>query len=165
MLSNNRMTQNYGRVLITCIYDKKETGFSQIPVYTKEEYMTQLKIKDKNQGGLCELVEPYFDLYPKGDFDYSIFDEFEADIQRIYNNLLSKKCIVNISGREPREEEWRGKVSLKHSRRYYIQARITYTNIPFVFEEYFKNIKILLMIVFIAIIAVYLFHFQHEKEI
>ena len=137
----------YNRVLITNIYDKKE-NFTKYPVETEEEYLNQLKLRDIKQGGLCELVglkefqvKPYFDLDPKGDFDYSIFDEFEADIQRIYNNLLSKECIVNISGREPREEEWRGKVSLKHSRRYYVQARISYFNIPIIFEELFKKYK------------------------
>ena len=51
MLKYNRM-ENFGRVLITCIYDKIETGLSQIPVYTEKEYMKQLKIKDKNQGGI-----------------------------------------------------------------------------------------------------------------
>ena len=84
----------YNRVLITNIYDKKE-NFTKYPVETEEEYLNQLKLRDIKQGGLCELVglkefqvKPYFDLDPKGDFDYSIFDEFEADIQRIYNNLL-----------------------------------------------------------------------------
>ena len=30
---------NFGRVLTTCIYDKKENGLSQIPVYAEEEYL------------------------------------------------------------------------------------------------------------------------------
>ena len=142
MLSNNRMTQNYGRVLITCIYDKKETGFSQIPVYTKEEYMTQLKIKDKNQGGLCELVglkeyqvKPYFDLDPKGDFDYSRFDDFENDLVRICKDLGIEDVEVYVSCREPREEGGQ----IKHSRRFYVNARISYFNIPIVFKELFDN--------------------------
>ena len=58
-------------MLITCIYDVKETGLSQIPDYTEEEYMKQHAIKGKTQGGLCELVgmkdyqvKPNFDLEP-----------------------------------------------------------------------------------------------------
>ena len=137
----------YNRVLITNIFDKKD-NFEKYPVFTDEEYLQQLKIRDIKKGGLCELVglkdfqvKPYFDLDPKGNFNYSIFDEFEADIHRIYNNLLSKECIINIAGREPREEEWRGEITIKHSRRYYIQARISYFNIPLIFDELFKKYK------------------------
>ena len=134
--------ENFGRVLITCIYDKIETGLSQIPVYTEEEYMKQLKIKDKNQGGLCELVglkeyqvKPYFDLDPKGEFDYARFDEFEADVKQIYHALVAKQGVVNLAGREPRVECDK----LKHSRRYYLEARISYFNIPIVFKELFEK--------------------------
>ena len=51
------MTQNFGRVLITNIWDTKEKGLSQIPVFTEEEYMTQLKIQDKSQDFLCKNVK------------------------------------------------------------------------------------------------------------
>lgn len=149
MLANNRMTQNYGRVLITCIFDKVETGLTQIPVYTEEEYMKQLGIKDKKQGGLCELVglkeyqvKPYFDLDPKGDFDYSKFDEFEADVKRIYKDLTGKEGIVNVSGREAREEVGlKGEKPIKHSRRFYLNARISYFNIPILFKELLEKYK------------------------
>lgn len=136
------MTQNFGRVLLTNIFDTKVKGFSKVPVYTDEEYMVELNSREKTSSGLCELVglnefqvKPYFDLDPKDNFDYSIFDEFENDIKVIYNNY------VGISGREPREEIWRGKTTLKHSRRYYLKARITYSNIPIVFKELFEKYK------------------------
>ena len=139
---------NFERVLITNIFDKKENGFTKCPVSTEEDYLKELKNRDKNQGGLCELVglkefqvKPYFDLDPKGDIDYSIFDEIETDMKRIYNDLTSKECIVNNSGREPREEEWRGEKFIKHSRRYYILARISYFNIPIIFKELFEKYK------------------------
>ena len=121
-MSNNRdkqMTQNFGRVLLTNIKDTKVKGFSKVPVFTKEEYMVELNRREKTSSGLCEFVglseyqvKPYFDLDPKDDFDYSVFDDFENDIKRICD------ADVGISGREPREEEWRGKTSLKHSRRF-----------------------------------------------
>ena len=142
------MTQTYERVLITNIWDTKEKGLSQIPVFTEEEYMKQLKIQDKSHGGLCELVglkeyqvKPYFDLDPKGEFDYAIFDEFEKDINRIYYDLVAKEGTINVGEREPREEEWRGKQIIKHSRRYYLNAKISYFNIPIVFKELFEKYK------------------------
>ena len=142
------MTQTYERVLITNIWDTKEKGLSQIPVFTEEEYMKQLKIQDKSQGGLCELVglkeyqvKPYFDLDPKGEFDYAIFDEFEKDIKRIYYDLVAKEGIINVGEREPREEEWRGNQIIKHSRRYYLNAKISYFNIPIVFKDLFEKYK------------------------
>lgn len=145
MLSNNRtdkMTQNFGRVLLTNIKDTKMKGFTKQPVFTEEEYMVELNRREKTSSGLCEFVglseyqvKPYFDLDPKDDFDYSVFDDFENDIKRICD------ADVGISGREPREEEWRGKTSLKHSRRFYLKARITYTNIPVVFKEIFDKYK------------------------
>ena len=70
-----RMTQNFGRVLISNIYDRK----IRVEVRDEKAYMEQHKIRNKNQGGLCEIVglkeyqvKPYFDLDPKGEFDYSI---------------------------------------------------------------------------------------------
>lgn len=144
-MSNNRdkqMTQNFGRVLLTNIKDTKVKGFSKVPVFTEEEYMVELNRREKTSSGLCEFVglseyqvKPYFDLDPKDDFNYSVFDDFENDIKRICD------ADVGISGREAREEEWRGKTSLKHSRRFYLKARITYTNIPVVFKEIFDKYK------------------------
>lgn len=142
MLGNNRMSQNFGRVLLTNIKDTKVKGFSKVPVYTEEEYMVELAKREKTSSGLCEFVglsefqvKPYFDLDPKDDIDYSIFDEFENDIKKICNKE------VFISGRDPREEEWRGKITVKHSRRFYLKARITYSNIPIVFKELFDKYK------------------------
>lgn len=139
---------DFQRVLITNIYDRKEKGFTKYPVYTEEEYMQELKKRNKNQGGLCELVgleelqvKPYFDLDPKGDFNYSIFDDFEADVKIIYLKLVSKEAVVNVAGREPREETSRGLTIIKHSRRYYIEAKISYFNIPIVFKELFEKYK------------------------
>ena len=39
MLPDNKKMSNFGRVLTTCIYDKKETWLSKIPVYSEEEYL------------------------------------------------------------------------------------------------------------------------------
>ena len=135
----NKMTQNFGRVLITNIFDTLEKGLSRIPITTEEDYKKYLK---SNKGAMCELVglkefqlKPYFYLDPKDDFDYAIFDEFENDIKKIYDND------VYIAGREPRKEEWRGKETIKHSRRFYLKARITYSNIPIVFKELFDKYK------------------------
>ena len=114
-------------MLISYIYDKKENGFTKYPAYTEEDYMKEHKKRDKNQGGLCEIVgleefqvKSYFDLDPKGDFDYSVFNGFEVDIKRIYYNLVSKEGVVNVAEREPREEEFRELNVIKHSRRYYL---------------------------------------------
>lgn len=149
MLSNNRtekMTQNFGRVLLSSLYKHKDNlkkDIKQIREYvrTTEDYIDCFKKYDKFQGGLCELVgldefqvKPYFDLDPKGkDFDYSIFDEFESDIKKIYNSEIF------IAGRDPREGEWRGETVIKHSRRFYVKARITYTNIKVVFKPLFEK--------------------------
>ena len=58
-------TQNFNRVLI-CNIRKRDT---RIPVKTEEEYMKELKTKNKQTGGLCEIVglkeyqvKPYFDV-------------------------------------------------------------------------------------------------------
>ena len=143
---NNRMTQNFGRVLISSVYakidnPKKDIKMVRVPVRTEEEYMEQHKKYNKNHGGLCEIVgldefqvKPYFDLDPKGDFDYSIIDSFCEDIKSIYD------ADIFISGREPREEKGlKGKTIIKHSRRIYLKARISYYNIPIVFKKLFDK--------------------------
>ena len=77
MLGNNRMTQKFGRVLISDKHNQERLSISN-----KEDYQIQ---KDLRQGYFYEIVglseyqvKPYFDLDPRGEFDYSIFDEFEA---------------------------------------------------------------------------------------
>mgnify|MGYP003348566799 FL=1 len=57
--------ENFGRVLISSIF-KRDT---RIEIYDEETYMGTLKIMNKNQGGLCEIVgltnyqgKPYFDI-------------------------------------------------------------------------------------------------------
>ena len=95
MLSNNRMlnNQNFGRVLISSIY-KRDT---RVSVETEAEYMEQFELKNKNHGGLCEIVgldeyqvKPYFDVDGKDksneNFDESIINNICDDIQAIYND-------------------------------------------------------------------------------
>jgi len=129
---------NFGRVLTTCIYDKKKenggNGFSQIPIYTEEEYMQEFDKRNK-KGGFCEIVglkdyqvKPYFDIDPRGDFDYSIIDEIKKYINEIVNDVE-----IFEGRREPREEN--GKI--KHSIRLYLKARISYNNIPILFKDLF----------------------------
>ena len=140
------MTQIFGRVLISSVYakidnPKKDIKMVRVPVRTEEEYMEQHKKYNKNHGGLCEIVgldefqvKPYFDLDPKGDFDYSIIDSFCEDIKSIYD------ADIFISGREPREEKClKGETIIKHSRRIYLKARISYYNIPIVFKKLFDK--------------------------
>ena len=59
MLGINRtdkMTQNFGRVLLTNIKDTIVKGLSKVPVFTEEEYMVELNRREKTSSGLCELV-------------------------------------------------------------------------------------------------------------
>ena len=93
-----------------------------------------------------------------------------------FKNITAKESIniINNSGgresrlqTESREEEWRGKKFFKHSRRYYIEARIIILTYQLYLKKYLKNTKILLImiIVFIPLIAVYdFFHYLQEKE-
>ena len=73
-MSNN---QNFGRVLISSIY-KRDT---RVSVETEAEYMEQFELKNKNHGGLCEIVgldeyqvKLYFDVDGKIDFTDDIID-------------------------------------------------------------------------------------------
>lgn len=142
------MNQNYGRVLLTSFYAHKDNPAKDIKqvreyVRTTEEYMEQYKKYNRNQGGLCELVgleeyqvKPYFDLDPKGNFDYTIIDSICQDIKNICNKD------VFISGRDVREEEdSRGNKYFKHSRRIYLKARISYKNIPIIFKSVLDKYK------------------------
>ena len=129
---------NFNRVIISTLHDRK----IRVEVYDEDAYMEQLKFRNKNQGGLCEIVglqefqvKPYFDVDAKGeDFDYCIFNKICQDIKRIYN------AEVYESGREARvEEDCRGNKILKHSKRFYLKARISYFNIPVVFKSIFEK--------------------------
>ena len=50
MLGINRtdkMTQNFGRVLLTNIKDTIVKGLSKVPVFTEDEYMVELNRREK----------------------------------------------------------------------------------------------------------------------
>ena len=94
MLSNNRMSnnQNFGRVLISSIFNRD----TRVSVETEADYMKQFELKNKKQGGLCEIVgldeyqvKPYFDVDGKDKddepFNEEIFNDICKDIQKIYN--------------------------------------------------------------------------------
>ena len=144
MLNYNNMN-NFGRVLTTCIYDKLENGLSQIPVYTEEEYLKGVE-KRNTKGGLFELVglkeyqvTPYFDIDAKGDIGQAEIDEdiekFENDLENIVGQYTKKKFKIFKSGRPPRDE----KGKLKYSCHFYVEARISYYNIPIIFKELFDK--------------------------
>jgi hypothetical protein len=130
MLGNNRMTQNFGRVLISDKHNQERTFITN-----EEDCVIH---KDLKKGYFYEIVglneyqvKPYFDLDPRGEFDYKRFDEFEEDLKTIVD------VPIYSSGRKAREED----SIIKHSRRYYMKARITYSNIPIVFKEIFEKYK------------------------
>ena len=136
MLSNNRKSnnQNFGRVLISSIFNRD----TRVPVKTEADYMKQFELKNKKQGGLCEIVgldeyqvKPYFDVDGKIDFTDDIIDNINTDIQKVYNND------IYISKREPRNENG----VMKYSYRLYLKARINYKNIPILFKEVFDKYK------------------------
>ena len=145
MLGNNKEMSNFGRVLTTCIYDKKENGLSKIPVYSEKEYLEEFDKRNK-KGGFCEIVglkefqvKPYLDIDPKGEFDYSIIDDIKADIHEIISQYTDEPIEIYEQQREPREEN--GKI--KHSIRLYLKARISYNNIPILFKDLFDKYDIL----------------------
>jgi hypothetical protein len=150
MLYNNKEMSKFGRVLTTCIYDTVKKGFSQIPVYSNDEYLKEFKKRNKN-GGFCELVgleeyqvKPYFDIDGKGeDFDNNIIDEIVEDINNILLHYTDEEIDIFKSKREPREEEYAGKIKIKHSYRLYVKARISYFNIPIIFKEIFDKYECL----------------------
>ena len=91
-----------------------------------------------NSRGLKEFqVKPYFDIDAKIDldksFDETIIDDIENDIKEICNVKIFK------SKREPREYD--GK--MKYSFRLYLEARISYANIPILFKTVFDKYDII----------------------
>ena len=96
MLPDNKKMSNFGRVLTTCIWDKKENGFSKIPVYSEGEYLEEFDKRNK-KGGFCEIVglkefqvKPYLDIDPKGEFDYSLIDNIKAYINEIISQYTDE---------------------------------------------------------------------------
>ena len=145
-------TDKYNRVLLSSFWahkDNAEKGIKQVREYvkTENEYMKAHKKYNKKQGGLCELVgldefqvKPYFDLDPKGDFDYSIIDDICEDIKTIYDDS------IYIAGREAREEEDRKKIRLLSiladytlKQKYHILIFLSYLNL------YLINIQVYLI--------------------
>ena len=131
----------FERVLITSIY-KRDT---RIEIFEENEYKLQVNKYDKKGcGGICEIVgldefqvKPYFDIDAKIEldklFDETIIDDIEVDIKKICNAEIYR------SKREPREYD--GK--MKYSFRLYLKARISYANIPVVFEKVFDKYDII----------------------
>ena len=135
---NTNKMNNFGRVLISSTYDRK----IRVEVFDEASYLQQLAIRNKNQGGLCEIVglqefqvKPYFDIDAKGeDFDYYTFHNICEDIEAIYN------AEVFEGGREAQvEDDNRGNKIMKHPKRFYLKARISYFNIPIVFKSIFDK--------------------------
>lgn len=120
----------YKRVLVSDSKNKE-----RLHITNEEDYKIH---KDLRKGFFKEIVglheykvKPYFDLEPKGEFDYKRFDEFEEDLKKVLD------VPIYSMGRKPRKE----KGVIKHSRRYYMKAQITFNNIPIVFKEIFNNYK------------------------
>ena len=131
----------YERVLISSIFKRN----TRIEVFEECEYKLQVKKNDKEgRGGICEIVgleefqvKPYFDIDPKIDldtsFDETIIDDIENDIKEICNVKIFK------SKREPREYD----AKMKYSFRLYLEARISYANIPILFKIVFDKYDII----------------------
>ena len=131
----------FERVLISSIY-KRDT---RLEIFEENEYKLQVnKFDKKGRGGICEIVglddfqvKPYFDIDAKIDldksFDETIIDDIENDIKKICNVEIYK-C-----NREPREDN--GK--MKYSYRLYLEARISYDNIPVLFKNVFDKYDII----------------------
>ena len=143
MLHNNKEEKmnNFERVLISSIYKRDR----RVEVRNFIDYYEQKKIMDKKGcGGICEIVglkefqvKPYFDIDAKIDldktFDETIIDNIENDIKQICNVEIYK------SKREPREHD--GK--MKYSYRLYLEARISFHNIPILFKNVFDKYDII----------------------
>jgi hypothetical protein len=131
----------FERVLISSIY-KRDT---RIEIFDENEYKLQVNKNDKKgRGGICEIVgledfqvKPYFDIDAKIEldksFDENIIDDIENDIKKICNVEIYK------SNRDPREYEEK----MKYSFRLYLEARISYFNIPILFKTIFDKYDII----------------------
>jgi hypothetical protein len=131
----------FERVLISSIY-KRDT---RIEISDENEYKLQVNKSDKKgRGGICEIVgledfqvKPYFDIDAKIEldksFDENIIDDIENDIKKICNVEIYK------SNRDPREYEEK----MKYSFRLYLEARISYFNIPILFKTIFDKYDII----------------------
>ena len=139
MLCNNKNDKmnisKYERVLTSSIFKRNR----RVECYEEDyDYYKQCTIMNrKGCGGICEIVgleefqvKPYFDIDAKIDldksFDETIIDDIENDIKEICNREIYK------SKRDPREYD--GK--MKFSFRLYLEARITYSNIPILFKTF-----------------------------
>jgi hypothetical protein len=68
------IAENYNRVLISNIFAKTNERVNEaFPITDEKEYIRQAKIRNKNNGGICEIVglhhyvKPYFDMDAKFD--------------------------------------------------------------------------------------------------
>lgn len=118
----------FKRVLISDKHNKE-----RVFITNKEDYEIHRQLRKGEFYEIVGLMEyqikPFFDLDPRGEFDYKKFEEFEEDLKKIID------VPIYSSGRKAREEDG----IIKHSRRYYIKAKITYTNILIVFKELFDK--------------------------
>ena len=139
------MNNDYERILLTCIYDKKiengGKGITRIPIYTIDEYNEKFEYYNR-KGGICELVgtddcqvKPYFDLDPKGEFDCNKVNEVKNDINNIIKNYTGNEVEIYEQKRDIREEN----NVIKHSIRLYPAVRISYYNIPNLFKTIFDK--------------------------
>ena len=137
----------FERVLVSSIYKRKTRN----EIRSLDEYNKQAKLMNKRGvGGICEIVgleefqvKPYFDIDVKRDlnvdtnigdqFNEKIIDDIENDIQLIFNGDIYK------SKREARTTE----TYIKYSYRLYLKARISYANIPVLFETVFDKYDII----------------------
>ena len=119
----------YKRVLISDPHNEERTFITN-----KEDYEIHKELRKglfKELVGLPDFkVKPYFDLDPKGEFDYKKFDEFEEDLKKIVD------LPIYSMGRKARKLK---NGEIKHSRRYYMKGSITFTNIPILFKEVFDK--------------------------
>jgi len=134
----------YNRVLISNIFGNKDNrATDNIIVNDEVEYRRLAPIRNRNNGGICEIVglsnfqvKPYFDYDAKfdniDDFDEKIIQEIISDIKKVVD------VEVYYSGRKPRQDDdTKGK--WKASYRLYVAAKITYTNIPILFKDLFDK--------------------------
>ena len=95
------MTQKFGRVLITNIFDTLEKGLSRIPITTEEDYKKYLK---SNKGAMCDLkfhasIKYIIDSFENGitiqECSYSNKNELELIIEE--NNSKALKVNTDLA--------------------------------------------------------------------